>query len=266
MFQTNPSIHNINTNNKHHIRRPNTNLSCFHWSAFCADIKTLNSLPPTVTAPENEEAKCKAALRKQQHTNCFDCVDGLFVCKYGLYYCLCKMAVVFWNMNLHICVFMGRYTSCCSVTHLWIYGMYVLRNCKFISQRPCSYLHKCFSLPDVILCLTASYRFLSSPNNRRPSAVCEKSLTTREIVKLWLCIVMRQTDRLQNKLKLWLCIVMRQTDRLQNKLKFVLPFRLEIQTRSNLTVQYSTVQYSTVQYSTVQCSTVQYSTVQYSTV
>ena len=28
-FQTNSSIHNINIRNKHHLRRPNANLSCF---------------------------------------------------------------------------------------------------------------------------------------------------------------------------------------------------------------------------------------------
>jgi len=29
IFQTNSSIHNINTRNKHHLHRPNANLSCF---------------------------------------------------------------------------------------------------------------------------------------------------------------------------------------------------------------------------------------------
>jgi hypothetical protein len=32
-FQTNLEIHNINTRNKHHLRRPNANLPCFQKSA-----------------------------------------------------------------------------------------------------------------------------------------------------------------------------------------------------------------------------------------
>jgi len=46
IFQTNSSIHKINTRNKHHLHRPNTNLSCFQTNTFCAGIKSFNSLPP----------------------------------------------------------------------------------------------------------------------------------------------------------------------------------------------------------------------------
>ena len=39
IFQTNSSIHNINTSNKHHLHRPSTNQSCFQKSTFYAGIK-----------------------------------------------------------------------------------------------------------------------------------------------------------------------------------------------------------------------------------
>ena len=38
-FQTDPSVHNINTRNKHHPLRSNANLSCFQKSIFYADKK-----------------------------------------------------------------------------------------------------------------------------------------------------------------------------------------------------------------------------------
>ena len=48
-FQTNSSIHNINTINLHHRHRPNANLSCFQKSTFHASIKIFNSLPHCLT-------------------------------------------------------------------------------------------------------------------------------------------------------------------------------------------------------------------------
>ena len=39
IVQTNSSIHNINTSNKHHHHRPNTNQSCFRRSSSYAVIK-----------------------------------------------------------------------------------------------------------------------------------------------------------------------------------------------------------------------------------
>jgi hypothetical protein len=66
MFQTNPSIHDINTRNKHHLHRPNDNLSCFEKSTgiFYDGIKFFNSLPPSVKILKNEKVKFQAALRK----------------------------------------------------------------------------------------------------------------------------------------------------------------------------------------------------------
>jgi hypothetical protein len=41
-FQTNSSIHNINTRNRNHLCRPNADLSSFQKSKFFAVIKILN--------------------------------------------------------------------------------------------------------------------------------------------------------------------------------------------------------------------------------
>ena len=62
-FQTNSSMHNINTSIKHHFHRPNANLLCFRKITFYAGIKVFNSLPPSVTILKNDKAKFKAALR-----------------------------------------------------------------------------------------------------------------------------------------------------------------------------------------------------------
>jgi len=61
LLQTDLSMHNINTRNKHHLHRPHANLSCFQKSTFCAGIKIFNTLPPSVTVLENDKAKFKAA-------------------------------------------------------------------------------------------------------------------------------------------------------------------------------------------------------------
>jgi IS1 family transposase len=38
-FQTNSSVHSINTRNKHHLHRPIANLSCFQKSSFYSGIR-----------------------------------------------------------------------------------------------------------------------------------------------------------------------------------------------------------------------------------
>jgi hypothetical protein len=80
IFQTNSSIHNTNIRNKHHIHRPNANLPCFWKSTFYAGIKIFNSLTPSLTILQNDEAKFKAALRKYLYTNSFYTVDAFFMC------------------------------------------------------------------------------------------------------------------------------------------------------------------------------------------
>jgi len=43
MMKTNPSVHGINTRNKHHLRGPTAKLSCFQKSTYYASTKIFNS-------------------------------------------------------------------------------------------------------------------------------------------------------------------------------------------------------------------------------
>jgi IS1 family transposase len=56
-FQTDSSIHNINTRNKHHLHRVTANLSCFQKNAFYSGIRIFNSLPRSIT--NLKRVKCK---------------------------------------------------------------------------------------------------------------------------------------------------------------------------------------------------------------
>jgi len=78
IFQTNSSIHNIKTRNKHHLHRPNANLSYFQKSTFYTGIQIFNSLPPSVEIFKNDKAKFKTALRKCLHTQSLYSVDEVF--------------------------------------------------------------------------------------------------------------------------------------------------------------------------------------------
>ena len=80
-FQTNSSTHSINTRNKHHLPRPNANLSYFQKSTFYAGIKIFNSLPHRVTILKNDNTQLKASLRKYLHIQSFYSVDEFFTCK-----------------------------------------------------------------------------------------------------------------------------------------------------------------------------------------
>jgi len=60
-FQTSLCIHNINARKKHHLHRPNANLSCFQESTFNAGIRIFSSVPYSMTVLENGEAKFKLA-------------------------------------------------------------------------------------------------------------------------------------------------------------------------------------------------------------
>jgi hypothetical protein len=63
-FQTNLSVHSINTRNKHHLHRPIANLTCFHKGAFCAGIKIFSSLPHNRDSLRNDKAQFKVVLRR----------------------------------------------------------------------------------------------------------------------------------------------------------------------------------------------------------
>ena len=84
ILQTNSSVHNINTRNKHHLQRPNASLSCFQNSMFLCWHTNFQQLTTYVTILRIEKAIFKAALRKYLHTHCFYYVDEFFMSKNDL--------------------------------------------------------------------------------------------------------------------------------------------------------------------------------------
>jgi hypothetical protein len=62
-FQTDLSVHSINTRNKHHLHRPVANLSCFQKSAFYPGVRIFNNLPRSITSLKNEKTQFKVSLK-----------------------------------------------------------------------------------------------------------------------------------------------------------------------------------------------------------
>jgi hypothetical protein len=60
-FQTNSSVHSINTRNKHHLYQPTANLPCFQKSAFYTGIRIFNNLLRSLTNLKKEKAQFKIA-------------------------------------------------------------------------------------------------------------------------------------------------------------------------------------------------------------
>ena len=83
-FQTNSPIHNINTQNKHHLRRPNVKLLCFKKCTFYAGIKIFNYLPCSLKILKTGKTKLKVALKKYLYEHSFYPVDEFFMCKCDL--------------------------------------------------------------------------------------------------------------------------------------------------------------------------------------
>ena len=79
-FQTNSSVHSINTRNKHHLHRLVTNLSCFQKSAPYSGIRIFNNLPRSITSLKNENTQFKVALKKFLYVHSFYSVDEFFAC------------------------------------------------------------------------------------------------------------------------------------------------------------------------------------------
>ena len=128
-FQTNSSLHNTNTRNKHHLHRPNTNLSCLQKSTFYAGTKIFNSLPPSVTILQNDKAKFKSALRKYIHIP-FTLKMNFFMCKDDIYNTVfVKVCSIFYCKFVYSCIY-GLFHILLSLTHLWF--MQCLYICKFV--------------------------------------------------------------------------------------------------------------------------------------
>jgi len=101
-FQTNLSIHNINTRNKHHFHRPNAIIFILKkvHSVLASEFSTVYHL-----VLWNEEAKFKAALRKHLNTHFFYSV-GEFFCVQRLSLILFhKMFVVIVEILCILCIY-----------------------------------------------------------------------------------------------------------------------------------------------------------------
>jgi hypothetical protein len=83
-FQTNSSVHSINTRDKCRLHRPTANLSCLQKSAFYSGIRIFNSLPHSLINLENEKAQFKVALRRYLNAHSFYSVDGFLMCTHNL--------------------------------------------------------------------------------------------------------------------------------------------------------------------------------------
>jgi hypothetical protein len=75
LFQTNSTMHSVNTRNKNHLHRPIAILSCFQKNAYYACIKILSILPPSLKTILDKKEKFKAALKRYQKTLTFYSVD-----------------------------------------------------------------------------------------------------------------------------------------------------------------------------------------------
>jgi hypothetical protein len=70
-FQTNVTVHGLNTRNKMQLHRPVTNLSCFQKGVSYAAVKIFNRLPSSISNLRNDKKQFKSALRRYLMTHCF---------------------------------------------------------------------------------------------------------------------------------------------------------------------------------------------------
>jgi hypothetical protein len=74
LFQTNSTVHSVNTRNKNHLHRPIANHSCFQKGAHYVGIKIFNSLLPSLKTILDKET-FKVALKRCLNTHTFYSVD-----------------------------------------------------------------------------------------------------------------------------------------------------------------------------------------------
>jgi hypothetical protein len=70
-FQTNLTVHGLNTRNKTQLHRPIANLSCFQKGVSYVAVKIFNSLPSSISNLRNIKKQFKPALRRYLMTHCF---------------------------------------------------------------------------------------------------------------------------------------------------------------------------------------------------
>jgi hypothetical protein len=69
LFQTNSAIHSVNTRNRDHLHRPTANLSCFQKIAYCAGIKTFNTVLSNLRSLMTKKAQFKVVLKRYLNTH-----------------------------------------------------------------------------------------------------------------------------------------------------------------------------------------------------
>ena len=83
---SNSSLYNINTRNKHHLRRPNANLACFQKSTFYAGIN-FSTRPVYCDNPQELWAIISISLKKiPTHTLLLLCRWILYVLRWFIFF------------------------------------------------------------------------------------------------------------------------------------------------------------------------------------
>ena len=84
-FQTNSSVHSVNTRNKHYLHRPVANLSYFQKGASYSGMRIFNNLPQSITSLKNEKPQFKVALKNFLYAHSFYSVVEFFACTDDMY-------------------------------------------------------------------------------------------------------------------------------------------------------------------------------------
>jgi hypothetical protein len=124
-FQTNSSVHNINTRNKHHLHKPVANLSCFQKGASYSGIRIFNSLPRSFTNLKNKKTQFKVALIKFLNAHSFYSVDEFFTCTDDMYCWPHDCVNVSYTVTFLLFVCLWHVPHPIVLWLLRIYGMYV---------------------------------------------------------------------------------------------------------------------------------------------
>ena len=74
-FQTNSSIHEINTRYKNHLQIPPVRLAAMQRGSIYSAIKTFNTLPTGISGHKNNNKLFKSALRKYLLTHIFYSIE-----------------------------------------------------------------------------------------------------------------------------------------------------------------------------------------------
>jgi len=128
-FQTNSSVHSINTRNKHHLHRPVANLSCFQKGPSYSGIRIFNNLPWSITSLKNEKPQFTVALKNFLYAHSFYSMDELLhvhmICITDLYDCVVNPYTVIILYVLYAYDMFYILLSCDSLRDLWNVYMYV---------------------------------------------------------------------------------------------------------------------------------------------